>query len=124
MRKMDKAQTIILVINVSVIVFSSLMLYNIIDSGNTAYVWGEVHSSNEIEPVDVIIYIEGEEVRWYEGLEPGEVFTFMWMCEFSFFERTKSIEVIAVSVGESGSHTDSELISMKNSNLYSIELYV
>ena len=117
-------QTVTILLGVASLVLISVNLYNIIDRDNIAFVWGEVYSSNETEPVDVIIYIDGMEVRWCENLEPGEVFTFMWMSEFPFFERTKSVEIIAVSTGGSEPHTDSEFVSMKNLGSYSVKLYV
>jgi hypothetical protein len=124
MDRTGKIRIITILIAVSAIILASVNSYNIIDRGNTAYIWGEVQSLHETEPVDVIVYVDGVEVRWYEGLEPGEIFTFMWMCEFPFFDRSKSVEVKTVCTGGSEPHSDSEFLSVKDLKLYRIELHV
>jgi hypothetical protein len=124
MSKLNKIQIVVLIIGISAITLASVSFYNIIDRGNTAYIWGEVQSLHETEPIDVIIYIDGVEVRWCEGLEQGEIFTFVWMCDFPFFDHSKSVEVKAICVGGSEPHSDSEFVSMKNLELHTIELHV
>ena len=124
MKRPDKTQTIVIILCITTLTLASVNLYNMIDRGNMAFIWGEVHSSYETEPIDVKVYIDGIEIQWYDGLEPGEIFTFVWMCEFSFFERTKSVEVKVVSIGESEPHVDSEFVSMKNLGSHHIDLYV
>ena len=95
--------------------------------GNQAYIGWNVHSTHSTEYVDVIVYIDGEEVFSYQDLPPGYYCynAYYYTYNFSIFEDSKLITIKAVSDGGWYGYTsDYESIIVYDGYYYDIDLYV
>lgn len=96
-------------------------------SGHSAYIGWNVHSIHSTEYVDVIVYINGEEVFSYQDLPPGYYCynAYYHTYDFSLFEDAKLITITAISIGGwFGNQTDSKSIIVYDGQKYDIDLYV
>jgi len=117
-----------LAILVVVLLIAAGVGYYFVDNyGHHAQIGFYVYSTHATQDVDVIVYIDGEEVFSYQDLAPGYYCynTYYHVYNFSLFEDAKLITIKAVSTGGGlGTQTDSESIIVHNGQKYNVDLYV
>lgn len=94
---------------------------------NYANLGFEVHSTHITETVDVLIYIDGEEVFSFSRLTPGTYLynTYYYPYRFQIGSDHKLIEVKAVSYGGGlGSQTDTKQLVIYANQTYNLKFNV
>lgn len=87
----------------------------------------EVYSTHITETVDFTVYIDGDQVYSYKGFKPGEGrgTTVPMKYYFSYFDKSRIIEVKAVSTGGGlGPQTDTDTITVFPNERYDVKLYI
>ena len=115
------------VIAVAALLISAGVIYYFVDNAHRAYVAVYVHSIHITESVDIVAYVDGDQMLTSHDLKPGYYAynTRYYVYTFSLLDSSKVITVSAMSLGGGlGPVYDEKKILVENGGKYSVDLYV
>jgi len=121
-----KGKTIAIIL-ILILIIAAVGYFGATKYGHHSDISIEVYSTHITETVDLTVYIDDEQVYSYKGLKPGEGrgTTTPLKYYFSYFDKSRVIEIKAVSTGGAlGPQTDSETITVFPNDSHSVKLYI